>query len=541
MEKRRKKTYIIFLVGFIIGVLLFTGSFLMYLNANQTGIIIIDSVGDEEFVPNGLVFNSIDDSLHLESVIPTLDKFGQQEKGFSFSIKNNNLRSVIYELSLADDNSTIKNSNIRYQLIKNDEVLGIYTLADDGVLETAVIKEKELVKYTIKLWLDYNSEVIVGKLSKRISIKEVKEIKTNISKPVLTNGMIPVYYDNNTNSWHKADSNNLSNRWYSYEDNIWANVVTVDIEKRDYYENSSVGTRIEASDINSMWVWIPRFNYEINSNEINVRFVSEKEKAFKAFNFDNKELTGFWFSKLEAGLKEDDECITSGITKICNNSNNKLYFVPNYPFATKTSMVNIFYAIRKMELKNNIYGFNGTGTKLNNDGTITGDTNDIDIHMVKNSEWDAVALLSSSKYGNKKITNNNSSITGKAGIEYDYNVLSKGEAASTTGNVYGIYDMAGGKREYVMVNTNEIIIFNKASNSGFTTSVKDYYYDSDLELTTKLKDKYGTDNLINNEPVTRGGYKNTGNIFSIYGANDYIDKVSVETNSRACLVIKGEE
>ena len=120
----------------------------------------------------------------------------------------------------------------------------------------------------------------------------------------------------------------------------------------------------------------------------------------------------------------------------------------------------------------------------------------------------------------------------------------KGEAASTTGNVTGVYDMAGGKREYVMVNNSEINIFNKKSNSGFTTKVKEYYYDNDFtdaDTTLLLKNKYSNNNLINKEPVTRGGFKNTGNIFNLYGATDYIDKVSVETNSRACLVvIKGE-
>ena len=163
-------------------------------------------------------------------------------------------------------------------------------------------------------------------------------------------------------------------------------------------------------------------------------------------------------------------------------------------------------------------------------------------------EWQAVALLSNSQYGlNKKQVNNNSTFAGKSYYEdneYDYNVLIKGEAASTTGNVTGIYDMSGGKREYVMINNSELDIFNKKSNSGFTKEIKDYYYDhdfSEVDTTLKLKDKDSDENEINTEPITRGGYKNTGNIFNLYGAKDYIDKVSVETNSRACLVILKEK
>ena len=53
--------------------------------------------------------------------------------------------------------------------------------------------------------------------------------------------------------------------------------------------------------------------------------------------------------------------------------------------------------------------------------------------------------------------------------------------------------------------------------------------------------KYSNENNRNNEPITRGGYKNTGNIFNVYSPVDYIDKISVETNSRASLVIIKEE
>ena len=559
MEKS-KKMLIVFLVGFIVGVVVFIGSFLMYIKPDSPIKEEQNTADKNEIITSSIVFNSIDDSVNLEKAIPTLDKFGKESKGFSFSIKNIDNKEIKYQLSLVDDNSTINNSSIRYELTKNNNVLGIYTLADDGILEKGTIDSNEEINYTIKLWLDYNSEVKVGRLSKKIAVSEVtgEETKITINEPVLTDGMIPVYYDSRTNSWYKSDTiNTHNNTWYNYEEQIWANAVTVSKEKREEYLNSAIGTRIVPEDINSMWVWIPRFNVNVRNNDIAINFVNKNESAYPAFTFNGNELDGFWFSKFESGMKEDSECISLSLTNKCNDSNNELYFVPNYPFSTKMTMANMFYAIRKMELKNNIYGFNGTGSKLNNDGTIKNDTNNLDIHMIKNTEWQAVALLSSSKYGksgnnkydsnNKMIVNNNSLVTGKIIIgeeEFDYNTLNKGEGSSTTGNITGIYDMAGGKREYVMVNNDELNIFNKKSNSGFTTNIKDYYYDngfSDSDTTLLLKEKYSNDNLLNNEPVTRGGYKNVGNIFNIYGASDYINKVSVETNSRACLVIIKEK
>ena len=80
-------------------------------------------------------------------------------------------------------------------------------------------------------------------------------------------------------------------------------------------------------------------------------------------------------------------------------------------------------------------------------------------HLLKNSEWGAVAYLTESKYGRNgteiATNNNNLYITGSSDgytnsldTSYEYNT-SNGKLASTTGNIYGIYDLSGGAWEYV--------------------------------------------------------------------------------------------
>ena len=93
-----------------------------------------------------------------------------------------------------------------------------------------------------------------------------------------------------------------------------------------------------------------------------------------------------------------------------------------------------------------------------------GSTSKVDSHMMKNSEWGAVAYLSHSKYGtNKEIRinnyNNNGYLTGcgantenesqsnTCGIVYGN---ATNYPQSTTGNITGAYDMSGGALEYVM-------------------------------------------------------------------------------------------
>lgn len=562
MEKKvlkRRKTFVIFLIGFVIGIIGFAISFVMYLKSDTKVFQKDDNKQNthnnndnndkpKDVVLGDIVFSSIDSSLHLDKAIPTLDKFGVLSDPFNFAIKNTSREAKNYSLKLVDDNSTIPNKEIRYELIKNDKSLGIYTLSTDGVIDIAQIKSLEEIKYSIKIWLDYNSDIEVGTFNKKIAVavETVGIDEEFVNKPVLLNNMIPVIYDNETNSWLKSDNKNTySNEWYNYSKQKWANVVTVTQETRNNYINSPVGTKIELDDINAFFVWIPRFTYSSFGSDIKIEFVDSTKEAYSAFKFNDNNIDGFWISKFESGLKVDSKCIESSLTSECNNSNNELYFLPNYPFSNRITMANMFYAIRKMELKNNIYGFENGGNVLNNDGTIKKDNNNIDTHMIKNIEWQAVALLSSSKYGisNNKIVNNNGSYTGNSTINeetYDYNVLDNGVKASTTGNIYGVYDMSGGKREFVMLDNEEINLFNKKSNSGFKTKVKEYYYDNNFNEsdTTKFyQDRISKDNLINSEPITRGGYKNSGNIFNVYCAQDYINKISLETNSRASLVI----
>ena len=88
---------------------------------------------------------------------------------------------------------------------------------------------------------------------------------------------------------------------------------------------------------------------------------------------------------------------------------------------------------------------------MNDSGNTYGlntDDSKVDPHMMKNTEWGAVAYLAQSKYGKNSevsINDNSSYYTGGgSGTSYRTNV-----GQSTTGDVTGIYDMSGGAWEYV--------------------------------------------------------------------------------------------
>ena len=82
---------------------------------------------------------------------------------------------------------------------------------------------------------------------------------------------------------------------------------------------------------------------------------------------------------------------------------------------------------------------------------------ELESHMLKNSEWGAVVYLTESAYGRNgnEIAENTSDdyITGSAegsdgSVSNDY-TSAVGQKASSTGNIYGIYDLSGCAGEYV--------------------------------------------------------------------------------------------
>ena len=197
-----------------------------------------------------------------------------------------------------------------------------------------------------------------------------------------------------------------------------------------------------------------------------------------AFTFGNTEVNGIWVGKFETGGTATAPLIKPNISSL-RSQTVSAEFTTAQRFGTST------------------YGM----------------TSNVDAHMMKNSEWGAVAYLSHSRYGaNREIYINNSSgyYTGRSGgnvgestaintvytnqtsttqyntygfytwdgylLEYNTNTKSGihdiNKVASTTGNITGVYDMSGGSIEYVMGNYN-----NTIGSSGFTTLPDSKYYD----------------------------------------------------------------
>ena len=98
---------------------------------------------------------------------------------------------------------------------------------------------------------------------------------------------------------------------------------------------------------------------------------------------------------------------------------------PDNTRLTNKTAGQFFTLIRKMETEGGPMGLSAT---IDDSGNETSSSNNIDAHMIKNTEWGAAVMLMDSAYGSK--------ISGSS------------STATTTGNASGVYQMFSGE-EYV--------------------------------------------------------------------------------------------
>ena len=366
--------------------------------------------------------------------IPTVNNILKESRRGAFQSTLTNLEKAIEEKCTTEQ-------------IKNQEITTMYTI-EGGVISPKLDIKGELPDGTIYVSKDcevsytlsdnnftgtkeVGEEIVIVDKGNSNTVTVYKEALLNGTDPVLSNNLIPVTIDND-GTVRKAD---LNSKWYSYAEKKWANAIIL----TDTGKVEEDGTILEDS-IESYFVWIPRYKYKLfdmgnyegilnetptQSNSKTIEIVFENKNtpisvgtevgqyyshpAFQAFDTN-----GFWMGKFES-----------------SKNNTSLKIKPNQSSDRTKNVKQIFDVTYNYKRDN-------------------------ESHMMKNTEWGAVSYLSLSKYGiNKKIAsnNNNNFLTGY-GSTSDYSSFlpyntETGYQASTTGNITGVYDMAGCSYEYM--------------------------------------------------------------------------------------------
>ncbi len=361
----------------------------------------------------------------------------------------------------------------------------IYSVNTDGQI---YYNARAFYAYLVSPVLYLKPEVLIasGKGTEsepyELSYHEYKESILNGTDPVLKDKLIPIII-NNDGSVTRAD---LANKWYSYKNQEWANAVILN----DNIEIPGVGELIKEEDIESYFVWIPRYRYKIFNDEKYSSLSTEIEDRVQTIEvvFENKETkksegkakgewlthpaftsfdtNGIWVGKFETGYKDADSTSAAQV-----NPENEQAAISA---ASKVIIKPNVYSWRNIQLAKAYVVGRNYEANLNS-------------HMMKNTEWGAVAYLSQSTYGSRQeimINNNSSHLTGYAAKHEpttgytgtnelcsthptacnEYGPSEKGidseistnyfnqesVKASTTNNYTGIFDMSGGAWEHMM-------------------------------------------------------------------------------------------
>ena len=376
---------------------------------------------------------------------------------------------------------------------------------------------------------------------------EEDEYEGEVNAPELAEGMIPVRH-NGTN-WVVVDEK--SSKWYDYDNKQWANVMLSDGK----YDADDVkdGQVIKDEDMGSMLVWIPRFAYSIEygyhtktAGDIDIEFLNgttNKGYDGKTYqeDYDEEDVNNETDMIVHPAFTEDGDKKGFWVGKFeSSKTSNKITIKPN-----KTAWTSITYSVA-----------NSTANNMKSQTTYGLKSSEVNTYLMRNSQWGAVAYLTLSEYGkgSEIYVNNSSSMTtgissgstssstsnssSNSLVKNTYNTT-KGKGASTTGNIYGIYDLSGGAWEYVQA--DGYTLSGTASNN-YSKSAEEKggaIYETSKTYTGN-NSWYGDSSVYptNNSKLIRGGSYKDGTAAGLFAFNSTSANSNSNVGFRVVLTVR---
>ncbi len=283
-----------------------------------------------------------------------------EETTLTFWVKNKNTQydaDVTINCNLNDNSSTL--SNLVDVTIEPDK----FTLASNKVKVGEVkIKLKSVV--TEEKSGTFTCELIATPIEREETGVITEELYEDESiggaDPVISGDLVPIILANDG----MVTKANPREKWYDYANKEWANaVILVDSPSKSY----NVGDIIQESDIESYFVWIPRYRYKLfhanqadgttnklNSSiaqEIEIKF-EDKETPVSSGNqngewlthpaFTNFDVNGIWVGKFETGYKGSTSATSA---QVSSSDPTKIQVKPNVNSWRNNNVGNFFKAM----------------------------------------------------------------------------------------------------------------------------------------------------------------------------------------------------
>ena len=376
-----------------------------------------------------------------------------EDAGISFWTKNDNLAFELY-----NENES-KYVNVYYQGINLNEtytVVGKYDGKKVSFYVNGTLVSESAGEFNIK---SSNVPFLLG-VNPQLDGKNVYFSNIDVYQAALYNRALSddEIKNNMTDGIKVTDSTKLL-RYVDFTD------------KQNYEENEIIPEDV----IESYFVWIPKYRYKLwdlgnydSLTSIDTSKVHSIDILFGDYNTDDsmgKECTTPMTSGATGNCKVGDYMTHPAFISIPSTGFWVGKFTTGYKGASSSTRLTTL-DVSKIIIKPNTYGLdsNLSTAHLN----AYNYHRELDSHVMKNTEWGAVAYLQHSEYGSSssiRLNNNSSHKTGYAAnneptcgytgqsdtcnaycnddsCNSAYNTQI-GYLGSTTGNIYGVYDMAG--------------------------------------------------------------------------------------------------
>ena len=469
---------------------------------------------------------------------------------------------------------------------------GIFRKAQDATKIYENAQNNEMI--SLEEISNYIDDVNKGNINSGEDEEQIKENIPN--KPRLKQGMTAVKFNEPTEGkvGTVVETNESDNEWYNYEDKKWANAKTGDGSMWVWIPRFAYRINEENETVDVVFLQGTSNNYYdeegilreakrcksvddiIDTTEgytVHPAFTDESSIGFRNGGWDS-EIEGIWVAKFEAGYASGGN--TAEVKASSVNYTQTSVWSPAVENGTSAegslsarNWLDGIYGETETKIKyptfqGSTYSMNYISTgdayniskALTESGNIYGLTSDVDSHMMKNSEWGACSYLTQSKYGvyDKEIAINNHNensggtsqtkaegnslasvyaVTGYNNSGKKWNeYLGEDESPSSTGNIYGIYDISGGVWERTagyINNGNENL--SKYGSSYVTGTSNKYstiypYSDEGANDTEREKNNYALNTKIYGDAIRETSTDGTGNT-SWHGDFSYYARSSI--------------
>ncbi len=412
---------------------------------------------------NGKLANEIEESTNTETTTQNLNAISNNEDIVTVKETiNDNTIKIESKANLGNAEITVTYGELKPQICK--VTVAIQPIEGSTNIDNPITTNYGRIDV---IWLDENNKVIPE------PNKPILESEKNgtVEAKTKMRAVKWVEKEDGTIEEAPADETNPDKEWYDYREKE----IEEGVEGSSLEDNTKSHWANAKTENGSYFIWIPRYAYRITyykdktsttptgyydgygmwsavdgkkklDLEDGIETVKYNEELYivhpafgttktdqlsKTQNLElggwDKPLTGFWFAKFEMSGKNSEE----------------LKSVPGVKSQTCNTIGECYTAARTAS-----YGQIPTIDEQKNGGD--GNTSFMHSHMSKSSEWGAVAYLTHSKYGRNghEVSQNNYS-NGYAGGHSAVIYCLKAGLQTTTGNVYGIFDMSGGRGDSI--------------------------------------------------------------------------------------------